>query len=165
MLFVFVLLLSLVVASFFGHAVHWALHQKWSGFFNRGHMQHHNELYPPGKLVSDEYRQPKWHNNGLFLFTPPTLVILGAAGGLLRLCGAPWWALAVLGTVIIGFAFANDYVHDSYHLRRHWLNEFRWYRSARILHFLHHSSTDKNFGIFFFGWDSVFKTFRRGLFG
>jgi sterol desaturase/sphingolipid hydroxylase (fatty acid hydroxylase superfamily) len=158
MLFFVTLLVSLLVASFFGHVVHWALHQRQAGIFYRAHREHHVDLYPPGKLVSDSYRSAKWCHRGPVLFTLPLLVILGAACGLLWLLAAPWWTSVVFSGVLVGYGFFNDYVHDSFHLRRHPWVRFAWFRRARKLHLLHHVNTGSNFGIVSFGWDRAFGT-------
>jgi len=44
MLFAITLIASLIVASFFGHVVHWLIHQKWMGPAYRGHMEHRLHL-------------------------------------------------------------------------------------------------------------------------
>jgi sterol desaturase/sphingolipid hydroxylase (fatty acid hydroxylase superfamily) len=158
MLFIVVLVGSIIIASFFGHAVHWALHQPSTRFAHRAHMQHHMVHYPMGRLVSDEYIKSKWRESGPLLFTPPLLIILCGFGGLLWVLRAPHWTVWVLGIVLVGFGLLNDYIHDVLHIRRHPLLRFRWYREMRKLHFLHHFDMRCNFGIFNFTWDSVFGT-------
>jgi sterol desaturase/sphingolipid hydroxylase (fatty acid hydroxylase superfamily) len=160
MLFLLVLLVSLVVASFFGHAIHWSLHRSWTGPAHRGHMEHHLELYPVGKLTSDRYRPAKWFHRGPLLFTPPLIVILGVTGGLLWCIGAPFWVLGVFGASLVGYGLFNDWFHDSFHLRKHRLMRFRWYRRLRKLHYLHHHDMGVNYGIVSFAWDRVFGTMR-----
>jgi len=159
MLFIVVFAVSLLTATFFGHAIHWALHQRWSRVFNRAHMEHHCDLYPPGRLSSDKYRLPRWYHRGALLFTPPLLIILATAGGLLWLLGAPWWTLVVFGIVLIGFGLFNDAAHDTMHIRQYPLMKHRWYRNMRKLHYLHHVDMKTNFGIVSFTWDKVFRTF------
>jgi sterol desaturase/sphingolipid hydroxylase (fatty acid hydroxylase superfamily) len=158
MLLLFTFIASLVIASFFGHVIHWALHQRWTGPAHAGHMEHHLDLYPVGKLTSDKYLAAKWFHRGPLLFTPPLLVILGAASGLLCLVGAPLWMVGVLGPVLVGYGLVNDYFHDSFHLRKHWLNRYKWYKRLRRLHFLHHHNMTVNYGILSFVWDRVFGT-------
>lgn len=158
MLLLVTLFISLFISTFFGHAIHWSLHQRWSGVFNRAHLEHHLSLYPPGKLVSDRYRQAMWFHRGTLLFTPPLIVILGAACGLLWLVSAPLWLACVLSPVLVGYGLANDYVHDSTHIRKHWLNRFSWYKRVRKLHFIHHRDMTVNYGVITFIWDRVFGT-------
>lgn len=161
MLFLLVLAVSLVVSSLFGHFIHWAIHQRWSGVFYRSHMEHHLELYPPGNLLSGVYKKAKWYHRGIFLFTPAFLVILGTAGGLMWWAGAPIWMLVTFGATMLGFGLLNDFVHDSTHIWNHWLGMFKWFKRARRAHFAHHRNMKKNFGIFYFGWDKLFGTYRE----
>jgi sterol desaturase/sphingolipid hydroxylase (fatty acid hydroxylase superfamily) len=158
MLFLFVLVVSLVCASFFGHVIHWSLHQPWTGPAHRGHMEHHKVLYPPGKLVSDRYKPSKWYHSGPLLFTPPLFFLLAVFGGILWLCHAPIWTLAVFGGSLVGFGLVNDWFHDSFHLRKHGLLRFKWYRQLRVLHYFHHHDMKVNYGIVSFVWDRAFGT-------
>ena len=158
MLLLATLFVSLIIASFFGHVIHWTLHQRWAGIAHRAHMEHHLELYPVGKLVSDRYKAAKWFHRGPLLFTPPLLVILGAACGLLWLFSAPIYLLGVLAPVLVGYGLVNDYFHDSFHLRKHWLNRYPWYKRLKVLHFVHHHNMAVNYGILSFAWDKVFGT-------
>jgi len=159
MLFTVVATASLLAAIFFGHAIHWALHQRWSRVFNRAHMEHHELLYPPGRLSSDKYRMPRWYHRGVLLFTPGLIILLGAAGGLFWLLGAPWWTLIVFAVVLIGFGLFNDVAHDTMHIRKHPLMKHQWYRRMRKLHYLHHVDMSKNYGIINFSFDRLFGTF------
>jgi sterol desaturase/sphingolipid hydroxylase (fatty acid hydroxylase superfamily) len=156
MLFLQVVFVSLVIASFFGHVVHWLIHQRWAGPAFRGHMAHHLSLYPPGHLVSDKYRAAKWHESGAFLFTPPFIVILGAVGGLCWWLGTPLWVPVVFGVTMLAFSLTSDWFHDSFHLRHHPLLRFKWFKRLCALHYVHHRDMTKNLGILTFVWDYVF---------
>lgn len=150
---------SLLVASVLGHAIHWALHQRWTGPAYRGHMDHHCKQYPPHRLTSSRYLAAKWYNAGPFLFTPPLVIILGAVGGLMIWFGVPLWALVVFGTTLVGYGLFNDWIHDSFHIDFHWLSGLQWYDRLRALHFVHHHNMRKNYGIVSFVWDKIFGTF------
>lgn len=152
--------LSLILASFLGHVVHWALHQNWMGPFKKGHMQHHTSLYPPGDLVSEKYRSAKWYHSGPLLFAPAFFVIMTVAGVITWFLCWPAWVTVTLCSVLLGYGFFNDAVHDSFHIIMHPLERFEWWKKARELHFLHHRNMKVNFGIAHFGWDKVFKTYR-----
>jgi hypothetical protein len=162
MLLFWVLFASIIVASFFGHLVHWSLHQAWTGPAHRGHMAHHTVHYPPGNMVSETYRTSHWSQSGTLLFTPPLLIILGALGGLMWWAGAPLWAVGVQGVAMVSFGLLNDFMHDSYHVRKHWLLRFRGYRHLRKMHFLHHHDMTINLGIVNHAWDRAFGTRRVG---
>jgi hypothetical protein len=56
------------------------------------------------------------------------------------------------------FGLANDYLHDVFHLREHWLFQYRWCRRLRGKHFAHHVHMGTNFGIVTTAWDAVFRT-------
>lgn len=161
LLFFVVFLVSLLLSSFFGYWIHRALHSKWLRLLNRGHLEHHLEHYPPGRLISDEYRHAKWFNSGPFLFTPPLLVLLAVTGGLLWLFGLPLWMLGVFGATMVGFGLINDAIHDSFHLSGTWLRHFKFWGKLRAQHFAHHHDMKRNFGIVSFEWDKLFKTHKE----
>lgn len=158
--FLFVFTLSFALATFLGHVVHWSLHQRWTGPFRKGHLQHHVELYPPDDLISERYRASKWYNSGPLLFAPVFVVIMLVAGAITWKLGWPVWVIVTLCANLLGFGFFNDYVHDSFHIKDHWLGRFKWWKDARDLHFIHHMNMRVNFGIVLFSWDKVFKTLR-----
>lgn len=153
-----VLALSVVVGSLVGYFVHRAIHHKWTGPLYRGHMEHHLELYPPGRMTTDSYEVAKWYNSGPVLFTPAAVLLIGLIGLAFWLLGVHLQHFVEFSVGLVAFGFLNDYVHDSMHLRRHWLQRFRFYRNLRRLHFKHHVDMTKNFGIVAMQWDDVFKT-------
>jgi sterol desaturase/sphingolipid hydroxylase (fatty acid hydroxylase superfamily) len=59
---------------------------------------------------------------------------------------------------VIGFL--HGYVHDAFHIEGHWLERSRWFRRLRDLHAFHHRAMRTNLGIFWFGWDRAFGTFK-----
>lgn len=155
---ILVTVVSLVLSNFLGYWIHRALHQKWAGPFYRAHMQHHLELYPADKLTSSTYRNAHWYNRGPFLFTPPFLVIVLTAIGIAQLLHAPMWTVIDIACIFIVFGFVNDWIHDSFHLEKHFLQKLRYYRLIRIAHLFHHVNMDKNYGIVSYEWDKIFKT-------
>jgi sterol desaturase/sphingolipid hydroxylase (fatty acid hydroxylase superfamily) len=158
MTIVLVLMISVVMASFIGYWVHRAIHQKWAGPFYRAHMEHHLELYPPGKLTSTKYRAARWYNRGPFLFTPALLAAVCCVGAVIHALHAPPWMIVEnMGTFIM-FGVLNDWIHDTTHLRRHFLQKFTYYRRIRAAHLIHHVNMNKNYGIVSFEWDRAFKT-------
>ena len=153
-----VLALSVVVGSFVGYFYHRLIHFKWTGPLHEGHMEHHLVMYPPSRLTSETYEIRKWYNSGPILFTPAALVLVGLAAVACWFLGISMWTFIAFGVGLIGFGFLNDYVHDSFHLREHWLQKFPYYRKLRRLHFKHHVDMAKNYGIVALQWDDVFKT-------
>ncbi len=155
-----ILVFAVVLGSLAGYWIHRALHQPWTGPFHRGHMEHHEILYPANRLTSDRYEVAKWYNSGPVLFTPGAILLLIVGALATWILGVTLWHFASFGVGLIGFGLLNDWVHDSFHLRRHFLQRFSCYRSLRRLHFLHHVDMEANFGIVSLHWDSVFKTMK-----
>lgn len=158
MVTILILAWTLVLGSFVGYWIHRGLHQSWSGPFHRGHMEHHLELYPTTRLTSDIYEVKKWYHSGPVLFTPGAVVLLVVGAILTWLLGASFWNFLVFSFGLMSFGLLNDYVHDAFHLRVHWLQKLPLFRKLRRLHFQHHFNMEKNFGIVSLHWDTVFKT-------
>ena len=63
--------------------------------------------------------------------------------------------------------FLHDYLHDAFHIERHWLYRIpiikNWFASLVSLHYLHHVDMNSNFGIFSFFWDRMFGTYTNNL--
>lgn len=148
-------------ASFVGYVVHWVIHQPWAGKAFRAHRAHHIDLYPPKDLVSDVYRSAG-HQSTVYTFLlafapivlfPVVAALLGWVSVTTMLC--------VIGSIgVVGLL--NDVIHDSYHVRDHWLA--RWipgYAHRRALHFAHHANMKKNFGIYSFTCDRIFRTVKK----
>lgn len=152
--------LSYTVTSLLGYFVHWAIHQRWSGRIHKAHMAHHLELYPPGKLVSEEYRHAGSQSTvHTFLVAFLPLLLLPVILMLVGVISLVNCAFAVCAMVIVGLL--NDVIHDSFHVKHHWLSKvIPGYDRMRQLHFVHHINMRRNFGIYSFTWDKVFKTFR-----
>lgn len=160
LLYLVVFIFTFAFLTWLGYAIHWAFHQKWSGIFYRKHFNHHFLQYPPTDLLSDTYRSPG-KDNSVFLFA---------------ICFAPFVLTALLLTIfqviplgigimvfiemaIIGFA--NDSLHDAFHIRKTFWSKFWFFKRLRRLHFLHHLDTQKNFGIFSFTWDRIFGSYNK----
>lgn len=156
------IIITYTIASLFGYVIHWSLHQPWAGKFNSSHMAHHLKLYPPIDFTSEIYRKAGADSTTKFfaiaslplIITP---IVLCFVGFIPVLC-----LIAILLTeAIVGFL--SDYLHDSFHIKNHWMTCLpvvqvifeRWIH----LHYLHHVDMSKNYGIFSFHWDRLFKTF------
>jgi len=161
MLLLCTVLVTLVLASLLGHFVHWFLHRPWSGPFYRSHMDHHLKQYPPSDLESDKYRSAKWYHTGPFLFTPAFIVIVGGVGLLMYCLHVTPWVTVTFGLTTLAYSLFNDYVHDTFHLKRYPLRRYAWYCNLQRLHFIHHHRMRSNFGIVTLAWDKLFGTFRN----
>jgi sterol desaturase/sphingolipid hydroxylase (fatty acid hydroxylase superfamily) len=142
-------LVAFFISSLFGYVVHRSLHQKWTGRLNQKHMTHHLILYPPTDYLSEKYRQAGADNTVVtFTIAAIPLVLIPILLGVLGILPLP---LVITALIVMGLmGFFHDYLHDSFHIKNHFLNR---------LHYLHHIDMQKNFGIFLFHWDHVFKTY------
>ena len=156
------ILISYIISSFFGYVIHWSLHQSWAGFFNKAHMTHHQVLYPPSDFTSEKYRHAGKDSAPKF-FALATLPIILLLLILLLVGILPLPLLITCWTVIGVMGFSHDYIHDAFHLRNHWMSRIPVLRDIFAkwtqLHYLHHVDMSKNFGIFIFHWDHVFRSF------
>jgi sterol desaturase/sphingolipid hydroxylase (fatty acid hydroxylase superfamily) len=160
--FILTVLITFFAGSLFGYVTHWALHQKWTRFLNKKHMTHHLKLYPPSNYLSDVYRQ-SGNDNTVIIFAIAAIPVV-AFPIVLWLVG--WLSVPLMITsvaVMAIMAFLHNYLHDSFHIRKHWLTRVPVIKTAfkywNRLHYLHHVDMQKNFGIFLFHWDHVFGTF------
>jgi sterol desaturase/sphingolipid hydroxylase (fatty acid hydroxylase superfamily) len=126
-------------------------------------MTHHEKLYPPTDMLSDEYRSAGkdstvWIFAGLSLpvLAIPVVAYLFGIIGLVT-------ALGVLGEMVL-LGWLHDHVHDSFHVKGHWLRKVpllnKLHARFEKLHYIHHVDMSKNFGIFFSLWDKLFKTLK-----
>lgn len=148
--------------SLFGYIVHRSLHQPWTGRFNQKHMTHHLILYPASDYTSDAYRNAG-KDNTIITFAFLSLPVVGTpiVLGILGILPLP---LVITALIVMGLmGFLHDYIHDAFHVKNHFLGRIPGFRNIfaywNRLHYLHHVDMQKNFGIFLFHWDHVFKTF------
>lgn len=158
-------LITFFVASLFGYSVHRLLHQPWAGFLNRKHMTHHLKLYPPTDYLSDKYRRAGKDNTLVIFFLAAIPIIITPI--ILGLCGVLSWVLVVVSIVVMAImSFLHDYLHDSFHIREHFFNRIPLVKHFFIrwneLHYLHHVDMTKNYGIFLFHFDYIFRSFWSG---
>jgi sterol desaturase/sphingolipid hydroxylase (fatty acid hydroxylase superfamily) len=159
---IFTALVAFFVSSLFGYVVHRSLHQPWAGKLNQKHMTHHLTLYPATDYLSDKYRDAGGDNT-VIIFSIAAIPVV-AAPILLGVFGLLPLSLVITALVIMGLmGFLHSYLHDSFHIRNHFLTRIPGVRVIfaywNHLHYLHHIDMQKNFGIFLFHWDHIFKTF------
>lgn len=154
-------LVTYLLTSLLGYVVHWAIHKPWAGRAYRAHRAHHIVLYPPGKLISDTYLSAGHQSTVytfLLAFAPLLLIpiVLWAVG---------WFTLAHAAVAVLAMGavgLLNDLIHDSFHVRDHWLSKvIPGYQRMRQLHFVHHVNMRRNFGIYSFIWDRIFGTLKE----
>ena len=150
-----------LLTSFLGYVVHWLMHQKWTGRLREGHMQHHVVFYPPKDLQSDTYRSAgSAASVWVFLTILLSLMFLPVLLAVCDVISVTSAVFAVVSMAVVGIA--NDVIHDSFHIRNHPLS--RWlpgFKRMQHLHFIHHCNMKKNFGIYSFVADRVFRTLRK----
>lgn len=140
-----------------GYFFHRAAHRPWSGALYRSHMQHHLETYPPSRLQTEKYIPSA--TSFLWWYIIPALPWAVAQFFFLPLY---LWVASLITTGII--AYLNLYFHDAFHVTKHWMSEFRFFKGLKVMHDLHHRNMRKNFGIWCLIWDRVFKTLKRPAF-
>lgn len=156
----FLFVLTFFVTTLFGYIMHWMLHQKWFGMFNKSHMIHHMKLYPIIDFFSVKYRRAGRDSTVLFfLVAGCPLVILPIVLYLLGKIGLIAAILVAVEAITIGLL--NNWFHDSFHITDHWLNKFNWFKNLIKLHQEHHIDMRVNYGIFTFTFDKFFGTFKK----
>jgi sterol desaturase/sphingolipid hydroxylase (fatty acid hydroxylase superfamily) len=153
-------LATYLITCLFGYVIHRSLHQPWAGRFNKSHLRHHNFLYPPEDYLSDTYRDPG-SDSTVFIFIVPSLfmlaipIVLGAVGVV------AWWLAGTMVAEMLVIGWLHNYLHDAMHIRGHLLNRLSLFRRWNALHKQHHRNQQTNFGIFGFGYDKVFGTYKE----
>lgn len=158
------IVIAFLATTLFGHVIHWSLHQKWTGRFNRSHMTHHLKLYPHTDFYSEKYREAG-RDSTVLIFGVAALPLL-IVPPLLGLFGILSWPLVITALVTeLTLGFLHDYIHDAFHIEKHWMARAPVVRDIFglwvSLHYLHHVDMSKNYGIFVFHWDRIFRTHWR----
>ena len=165
-----------LVAEFIGYLLHRLLHSGRIAFLSRNHMKHHMLLYAPlqKQRPSDKYlhattAQVAVGNIGLEWIIP-SLGLLGIVIAISSLLRVPWvYEIVLVGTILAWSFLMFSYLHDRMHIKNFWLERApilkQWFVPARRLHDIHHHAINsdglmnKNFGIGFFLFDRLFRTF------
>ena len=158
----FTAFVAFFVSSLFAYVVHRSLHQPWTGHLNKKHMTHHLILYPPTDYLSEKYRQAGADNT--FVTFAIAAIPLVAVPIILGILGILPLSLVITTLIVMGLmGFLHDQLHDAFHIKNHWLTRIPVVRNIfaywNRLHYLHHIDMQKNFGIFLFHWDHIFRTY------
>lgn len=155
-----ILLMTALIGTLTGWVAHWVSHQPWSGPLFMKHMTHHR-LYSAVDLVSDRYRSAK-HDNSAFIFTPVIVTVLAIWVGILAYIGCGWLCCSLVVALAALVGVLHDWVHSTFHIRNHWLvRRSRYLQRLQGIHWQHHRKVRVNFGILWFGWDRVLRTYRK----
>lgn len=149
----FVIFAGLFVGDIVGYLIHKLLHWKRAGFLYNRHMTHHLRLYPIHDFMSPVYRSPG-KDNTMYVFTA-----FIAIACILMFIFCPFWIAAIFSAEFIFLGVFNDYVHDAFHVIAHPLEKYDSFLELRRLHFEHHVDMGKNYGIFSFIPDRIFRSF------
>jgi sterol desaturase/sphingolipid hydroxylase (fatty acid hydroxylase superfamily) len=168
------LLISCLLAEFFGYWLHRLLHSDKIPLLSRGHLIHHFLIYGPGQPMRlEKYHDATDHrfsvgNIGLEWLVPSAIIfaVVWAAMRLIHLSAL--YQIIALATLVVWPTFMFSYLHDRMHLANFWMERVPilrlWFRAARRMHDIHHHAVDDNgrmeanFGIGFFLFDRVFRT-------
>ncbi len=168
------LLISCLLAEFFGYWLHRLLHSDKIPLLSRGHLIHHFLIYGPGQPMRlEKYHDATDHrfsvgNIGLEWLVP-SAIILAVVWAAIRLVHlSALYQIIALATLVVWPIFMFSYLHDRMHLSDFWMERTPllrvWFRGARRMHDIHHHAVDDNgrmeanFGIGFFVFDCIFQT-------
>ena len=103
------------------------------------HMQHHKIHYPMSSLIKPS---PYQDGGGTFVFGPLVLLLIITAFAVLPFRYAV--IFNVEGCSVLGI---STYLHDAFHIEKHWLERYDWFMKRRALHFYHHGHHKKNMSL------------------
>jgi sterol desaturase/sphingolipid hydroxylase (fatty acid hydroxylase superfamily) len=150
---------SVAATVFFGYWSHRLFHNPISGPFYKAHMNHHTVQYPPEDFTSDVYRSAG-KDNTLWYFAlafSPLMIMIVLSHFLL---GVSLWTCACVIASMIATGLVHDYLHDGFHLNKSLWQYLPFFSRWQELHKIHHVDMSKNFGIFSFLFDKLFKTYQ-----
>jgi sterol desaturase/sphingolipid hydroxylase (fatty acid hydroxylase superfamily) len=171
------LVISCLLAEFFGYWLHRLLHSDKIPFLSRGHLIHHFLIYGPGQPM----RRNHYHDATTNRFSAgniglewliPSAAILAMLWAIMFFLRVPALLQCIaLATLIVWPIITFSYLHDRMHLSDFWMAKNpifrRWFLAARRLHDIHHHALNddgrmvSNFGIGFFLFDRLFRTISR----
>jgi sterol desaturase/sphingolipid hydroxylase (fatty acid hydroxylase superfamily) len=166
--------ISCLLAEFFGYWLHRLLHSDKIPLLSRGHLIHHFLIYGPGQPM----RRGHYHDATADRFSAgniglewliPSAAILAMLWAIMFFLRVPVLFQSIaLVTLIVWPIITFSYLHDRMHLSDFWMarNPFfrRWFLAARRLHDIHHHALNddgrmvSNFGIGLFLFDRLFRT-------
>lgn len=166
---------GITVAEFVGYVLHRAMHSERFPNLSRAHMIHHFHLYGPQQQMRTPFYKDATEgraalgNIGMEWILPSAAVLVLCWLGMWA-AGVPWPFQALGMAVLVGWPlFMFSYLHDRMHLENFWMERAplvrAWFTRARRLHDIHHHAMNdegrmtRNFGIGFFFFDRLFRTF------
>lgn len=151
------ILVTAITTFFFSEAVgfgiHRLAHSPISGRMFRHHMKHHGRDYPPARFMSEKYLSNL--RESFIWFFAPAFILMNTMAWVFLV----WPVALTFSFVTIGVSFFNDIVHDSFHVKDHWMTRFRWHGRLRTAHRVHHKNLKKNLGMWLFLYDRILGTY------
>lgn len=144
------MLLALPLIDVAGYLLHRSLHVMPWLWFRRAHSDHHDVLYSWREFVKPS---PYVSVGDFWRF-----LLAGSIAAAVGLAALPLRQAVPLIVELAAYGFVNQRLHDAFHVAGHPLRRYAWFRSMQRLHFLHHINPARNFGIFWFFADRLFKT-------
>jgi len=168
---------SVLIAELAGYGLHRLMHSGRIPALSRAHLIHHLLLYGPRQpMRSQNYKDATCGraaigNVGLEWLVPAALILAVCWCGMWLLCVGLAYRCLAFATLVAWPTFMFSYLHDRMHIQGFWMERApvlrTWFRKARRLHDIHHRSIDesgrmdKNFGIGFYFFDRLFRTFAK----
>lgn len=170
--------LGVVFAELCGYIIHTLLHSQKIEYLSRNHMIHHMKVYGPQmpQRPSEKYKNSLGNRAeilgvGMEWVFPIALIILLTYGITFYLnISLMWTSLFIVTALVWGF-FLFGYMHDAMHVANFWMSEnsiFKnWFLKIRKLHDIHHlhisndGKMNVNYGICFFVFDRIFRTYQK----
>ena len=123
------------------------------------HYCHHEETYPYDNMTSLEYQSS--HDTWPWIIP---IVLFGYIPIYLyyKKYDIEYRLYIIYMLQLTMHVFFISYIHDSYHIDNHWLNDYGWYKENKIYHYIHHID-NKNYGILTYIFDHVFGTFSGNI--
>jgi len=155
------MVLHYILAMIAFYAWHWQAHRNLSWVpFNKKckqmHMEHHFEVYPPDAFFGkgDPSKLIVTHESFFTAHEALLYILLIAILTICFLIGEKPSAIffAFILDAVIGYV--GNALHQSFHVKGHWLEQFEWYHELRAVHYVHHlGSTKFNYAVFNIGID------------
>lgn len=157
----FTLAVSLVVGYFViqttGYLVHKALHHPLLGKIHETHDIHHKQMYPPDDyLAPGKYREVPNEAQPFKYYAAAAIPLVTTVFFL-----APLTIAIALTAELLVVAWANDWLHQKFHIEGFWMERYTWFNELRDLHWHHHVDDSKNLGIFSWFGDRLFRTYEE----
>ena len=149
MSYLIVLFINYQVINFLNYAIHrWVQHPGPTS-----HSELHHKVYNRSRHTSRRFKWLGYVARAELLYLIPMFTLVPGAFYFFD------WQLALaLCVQLVLHVFAFNFFHINFHRRKGFLQSFRWFRSLKALHTIHHRSTHTNFSVFDFSFDYLFGT-------